>query len=70
MIFSDPSACLVGQSGMSMIRSRGMLSAVAFVRSLETCSRIVGVRVADAARVAVGLVARTGALVRADDAGC
>ncbi len=37
----DPSSCVVGQSGMSTIRSRGMLSAVAFDRSLETCSRIV-----------------------------
>ncbi len=41
MTFCDPSSCVVGQSGMSTIRSRGMLSAVAFERSLETCSRIV-----------------------------
>ncbi|MEY9488210.1 hypothetical protein RKD26_004004 [Streptomyces calvus] len=39
--FSLPSSCCVGQSGMSTIRSRGMLSAVALERSLETCSRIV-----------------------------
>ncbi len=41
MISLVPSSRVVGQSGMSTIRSRGMLSAVAFVRSLETCSRIV-----------------------------
>lgn len=39
MILVLPSGCLVSQSGMSVIRSRGMESAVAFVRSLETCSR-------------------------------
>ncbi|CAM5726968.1 hypothetical protein STENM223S_02246 [Streptomyces tendae] len=41
MTFSLPSSCWVGQSGMSTIRSRGMLNAVALERSLETCSRIV-----------------------------
>ncbi len=41
MTFCVPSSCVVGQSGTSTIRSRGMLSAVAFERSLETCSRIV-----------------------------
>ncbi len=36
-----PSSLVAVHSGMSTIRSRGMLSAVAFVRSLDTCSRIV-----------------------------
>ncbi len=40
-IFSEPSSSFVGQSGMSTIRSRGMLSAVALDRSSATCSRIV-----------------------------
>ncbi|CAM5573944.1 hypothetical protein SVIOM74S_02331 [Streptomyces violarus] len=41
MTFVLPSSCVVGQSGTSTIRSRGMLSAVALERSLATCSRIV-----------------------------
>ncbi len=41
MIFFEPSSCVVGQSGMFTIRSRGMLSAVALERSSATCSRIV-----------------------------
>lgn len=40
MTFSVPSSCFDLHSGMSTIRSRGMLIAVAFVRSLETCSRM------------------------------
>lgn len=40
MIFSEPSGCVVLQSGMSVIRSRGMLSAVALVRSSETWKRM------------------------------
>lgn len=41
MTFVLPSSCVVGQSGTSTIRSRGMLRAVALERSLETCSRSV-----------------------------
>ncbi len=42
MVLVEPSFCLVGQSGMSVIMSRGMDSAVAFVRSSETWkSRVV-----------------------------
>lgn len=41
MFFVEPSFCFVGQLGMSVIMSRGMLIAVAFVRSLEMCIRIV-----------------------------
>ncbi|MGX1120145.1 hypothetical protein RKD37_005508 [Streptomyces ambofaciens] len=40
MTFFVPSSCVVSQSGMSTIRSRGMLSAVALERSSETCSRM------------------------------
>lgn len=38
--FREPSACLVVQSGMSVTRSRGMLIAVALVRSAETWNRM------------------------------
>ncbi len=40
MVFSEPSSCLAVHSGMSVMRSRGMLIAVALVRSSETWNRM------------------------------
>ena len=52
--------------GRSTIESRGMLTAKAFFRSAETCSRIAGVRpgALDVLRTAVVRVAGTGANIR------